>query len=231
VSTSAVTLMLADDERRRARAYPLSRWYLRPAAGRLAALLARCNVSPHWLTLGNLLLALAAAGLMSWRPSAAPLAALLVLGAWLCDRTDGQLARRRHVESRLGAWLDANVDELTDLGLHLAMALAATTATGSVWPWRLFVAFVIGKYLFIYGLAEERGLERRDEARDDVEAPRSILRHVYHLPGNADVRVHLLVAALLTGWLTAELACVAIYYNLRWMARYALVARRWGGVE
>ena len=34
------------------------------------------------------------------------------------------------------------------------------------------------------------------------------LRAVYHLPGNADVRIHLLAAALLTGWFLAELAFV-----------------------
>ena len=56
-----------------------------------------------------------------------------------------------------------------------------------------------------------------------------LLRAAYHLPGNADVRVHLLAAALVTGWFSAELAVVAAYYNLRWIARYVLVARRLGG--
>jgi hypothetical protein len=51
------------------------------------------------------------------------------------------------------------------------------------------------------------------------------------LPGNADVRVHLLVLALATGYLGVELALVAVYYNLRWLVRYALVARRLGGVR
>ena len=58
-----------------------------------------------------------------------------------------------------------------------------------------------------------------------------LLRTLYHLPGNADVRIHLLLVALCTGWLTAELALVALYYNLRWIVRYALVARRLGGVR
>jgi hypothetical protein len=40
-----------------------------------------------------------------------------------------------------------------------------------------------------------------------------------------------LLAALCTGWLTAELALVALYYNLRWIVRYALVARRLGGAR
>ena len=40
-----------------------------------------------------------------------------------------------------------------------------------------------------------------------------------------------LVAALATGCLAAELAWVATYYNVRWMVRYVLVARRLGGVR
>ncbi len=56
-------------------------------------------------------------------------------------------------------------------------------------------------------------------------------RWLYHLPGNADVRLHLLVAGLLTGWLTAELALVAVYYNARWLLRYGLVGRRLGGAR
>jgi hypothetical protein len=48
------------------------------------------------------------------------------------------------------------------------------------------------------------------------------------LPANADVRIHLLVLALLSGWFTTELAVVATYYNVRWIARYPLVIARAG---
>ena len=48
---------------------------------------------------------------------------------------------------------------------------------------------------------------------------------------HADVRVHLLIVALAGGWLVAELALVAGYYNLRWIVRYGLVARRLGGAQ
>lgn len=225
-------------EQRRALNYPLSRWYLRPAAGWFAAALARRGVSPHWLTAGNLLCALTAAAILVGQPQAAALAALMVLGAWFCDRTDGQLARCRAAATPLGAWLDANVDELTDLVLHTAVAAAAAAGSGSVWPWRLLVAFLMGKYLLMYGLMTEES--REPKAESGIESPAAarrsvfgvpLLQRLYHLPGNADIRVHVLVAALLTGWLTAELACVAVYYNLRWIARYVLVARRLGGAR
>src|SRR5947199_359765 len=54
----------------------------------------------------------------------------------------------------------------------------------------------------------------------------SPVRSLYHLPANADVRAHLLISATACGWLTAELALIAVYYNFRWVARYVLIARR-----
>ncbi|MFH1921079.1 MAG: hypothetical protein ABIP48_14515, partial [Planctomycetota bacterium] len=41
------------DEARRARGYPISRWYLRPAAGRLAAVLTPTRVRPVHLTVSG----------------------------------------------------------------------------------------------------------------------------------------------------------------------------------
>jgi phosphatidylglycerophosphate synthase len=240
------------DELRRGRSYPISRWYVRPAAGHLAALLTATAVRPSHLTVCGLLAAACGAAVLIRWPEAAPLAAVPVLAAWFFDRADGQLARRQGTASAFGAWLDGNVDELADLGLHAAVAAAAASLSQSTLPWMLWAAFLAGKYLLMYGLAEEKNSlshrkkagERGNAEQDRLGEPRpgrphpnplpegegtSWLRHVWHLPGNADVRLHLLLVALLTGWLTAELAVVAVYYNLRWTMRYVLVARRLGG--
>ncbi len=226
------------------RSYPISRWYLRPAAGWLAARLAPTAVRPVHLTACGLTAAAGATGLLAWRPGAAPLAALLVLAYWFFDRADGLLARRQGTVSAWGAWLDGNVDELVDVVLHVAAAAVVAAQLSAPWPWWLLIALLAGKYLLMYGLAleehQERGRSafsrtvvpaRESPAGEKVECSLSWLRRAYHLPGNADVRVHLLVLALATGYLAAELALVAVYYNLRWLVRYALVARRLGGVR
>lgn len=222
----------AGEEVRRASSYPLARWYLRPLAGRLAALLCGTRVRPWHLTICGLLAAAAAGLVLVAQPGASPLAAALVLLAWFFDRSDGQLARRQQTVSPKGAWLDANVDELVDLGLHVATAAAASRLAASVWPWTWLIAFLVGKYLLMYGLAvdepPEGGKNLTGDPARGAAAVSGRLRWAYHLPGNADVRVHLLALALATGWLTAELAVVAVYYNLRWVARWALVARRPG---
>jgi hypothetical protein len=223
-----------DVELRQASRHPISRWYVRPVAGWLAAALVRSRVRPVHLTVCGLLTATVAAVVLVLRPDAAPVAAVMVLAAWFFDRADGLLARRQQTASAWGAWLDANVDELVDVGGQIAVASAAATLTGSALPWALLVAFLVGKYLLVCGLAlEEPQVECRERScdgdGDGGSASGGWLRRAYHLPGNADVRVHLLVLALLTGCLTAELALVAAYYNLRWIVRYVLVFRRLRG--
>jgi len=181
------------------------------------------------MTACGLLFGLAAAGLVAWQPQAAPFAALLVLAAWLCDRTDGPLARKQRSVSAWGGWLDSNVDELLDVAWHTGVAAAAGSA-GSPWPWALLAGFVAGKYLFMHGVwaEQEFGIVGRGSPGSgpgNTSSP-GLLRRLYHLPGNADVRVHLVIAALVSGWFVWELALVAAYYQCRWPVRYGLVARR-----
>lgn len=211
--------------------HPISRWYLLPAVERLAAALAASGVRPVHLTGCGLASAAAAVGVLLWYPEAMPLAAVLTLGAWFFDRADGQLARLQGSATPWGAWFDANVDELVDLGLHVAIATVAAREMSSDWPWLLLAAFLLGKYLLMYGLSSE-GRPLAESGNSNGNSARTgIVRRLYHLPGNTDVRVHLLIAAMLTGWLVAELAFVAVYYNLRWMVRYLLVARRLRGAQ
>jgi GT2 family glycosyltransferase/phosphatidylglycerophosphate synthase len=211
------------DESTRTRRHPISHWYLQPLAAHLAEILYGTPIRPTHVTLCGLALAALAAAIVLLHPSMMALAGTLVLAAWLCDRTDGLLARRQGTATARGAWLDANIDELVDVGLHAATASVASAATQSMLPWMLLAAFLGGKYLFMHGV---NGKPATGGGKPSQES--GWLRKLYHLPGDADVRVHLLVLALFSGWLTAELAVVAAYYNLRWIARYALVALRRG---
>ncbi len=217
--------------------HPISRWYLMPlarivVAGLALSPLTRSRIRPSHITLIGLGFAAAGVGVLFWRPEAAAIAAVFVLAAWFCDRVDGMLARLQMSGSAWGGWLDSNVDELVDVALQMAVAVTASRLTGSQWPWLLLVAFLAGKYLFMFGLSCEENSEHTQNLA--AEAPGNnnrggFLRRLYHFPANADVRVHFLVVALIFGWFTAELAVVAVYYNMRWMLRYPLVARRLGG--
>lgn len=217
-----------EHEARRDADFPLSRWYVRPVAMALADRLAKLGVRPTQVTLLGLLLAVVAAlTLLSW-PTGRLLAAGFILAAWLCDRIDGPLARRQGRTSAWGAWLDANIDEGVDLGIHVATAAAAAQLTASPWPWTCLIGFLFGKYLLMHGLASDEIHTSQDRATGATrsDSSHSWFRSLYHLPGNADVRLHLLLAGIALNLMTWELAIVAVYYNFRWVARYVLLARR-----
>lgn len=221
------------DESSRAAKYPLSRWWLRPTATWLVGHISQTSIHPWHVTLVGLLLAVAAGALLLAGGAGSIAAASLILAAWFCDRVDGPLARRLGIASPRGAWLDANIDELVDLGLHAAVAAALAGQVETDWPWMLLAAFLVGKYLFMYGLHVEAEVATEATCRETV-ATTTVrgtmftrrLRQVYHAPANADVRIHLLAVAVAANCLTAALAFAAVYYNLRWIARYVLVCRR-----
>jgi CDP-diacylglycerol--glycerol-3-phosphate 3-phosphatidyltransferase len=79
---------------------------------------------------------------------ARPLAAALFFVAAATDWFDGRLARRWHVTSRLGSFLDTTADKLLVSGVLIAL-LAEDRAS----PW--IVAIIVGRELVLMGL---RGL-------------------------------------------------------------------------
>ena len=220
--------------------HPISRWYLMPLARAAARALARSaltrsTIRPTHITLAGLVFAATAVGILLWLPATPAMAAVFVLAAWFCDRLDGLLARMTGTATAWGGWLDANVDELVDVATQTALAAAAASLSGSQLPWLLLAAFLAGKYLFMFGLGRPGYnpaiVPTNIQCNCRAAARPTLLRRLYHLPADADVRVHLLILALVTGCLTAELAVVAVYYNFRWIVRYPLVARRLGGVR
>lgn len=227
VPKQVLAQMDADERREQllAERHPISRWYVCPLANWVSRVLAKSPIRAAHCTLAGLVIAVMAGTLILVAPpSWFPLVALAVLAAWFCDRLDGPLARRQRLCDARGAWLDANIDELVDLGLHVCVAARAAQAVGASWPWLCLVGFVCGKYLLVYGLTFDPGAQASGEP-DVATAGQLRLRQLYHLPGNADVRVHLLALGLVTGCLGLELALIAIYYNVRWLVRYAVVTR------
>lgn len=229
---------IATAEQQRDQRHPISRWYLLPALDRVAGALAETTMRPWHLTVVGLVCVLTAVAALVTGLAPAWLAAAMVWMAWICDRLDGKLARRQGTVTRLGAWLDANVDEFCDLTIHAAMAWAASVSAfaslaGSaavtstdlltiLTPWLLLSAFVIGKYLLFYGMQDSapRGEQSTTQHKPSCS---SWLKTLYHLPGNADIRWHLVMIALAGGWFVPALAFVAVYFNIRWLVRAAKV--------
>jgi 1L-myo-inositol 1-phosphate cytidylyltransferase / CDP-L-myo-inositol myo-inositolphosphotransferase len=119
--------------------------------------LARTRISPNAMTFVSVSLGLAAAWLFASPARPRQIAGgLLFLLHSILDGCDGELARLKFQESRLGGILDFWGDNVVHVGVFSAFAVAWSRANGQSWPLALGALAVCGTALcaaFIYTYA------------------------------------------------------------------------------
>ncbi len=91
--------------------------------------------------------ALAGVGEWGWA------AFLLVFGSW-CDLIDGEIARTTRTQGRAGAFLDSNLDRLSEIALFAGLAASFPDRAGSFWA----VAALAASMMVSYARARGEGL-------------------------------------------------------------------------
>lgn len=105
-----------------------------PYSRYLARWCARRGLTPNQVTTASLVTALIAAGCAATGTRTGFVAAaLLLLGSFVLDCADGQLARYALRYSTLGAWLDATFDRAKEYAFYAGLALGAARAGDDVW--------------------------------------------------------------------------------------------------
>lgn len=127
-------LSLARDLRRESAAKdaPMARWLDRRLSWRISYWLGHTSVTPNQVTIASTALGLSSAWLFA-SPGYWPrlLGALLFLISTTLDGVDGELARLKLAESRLGAMLDTLTDNLVHVALFVAIMTGCYRASGS----------------------------------------------------------------------------------------------------
>ncbi len=90
---------------------------------------------------------LAAAGEWGWA------AVALVFGSW-CDLIDGEIARATSTQGKAGAFLDSNLDRLSEIALFAGLAASFPDRSGSIWA----VAALAASLMVSYARARGEGL-------------------------------------------------------------------------
>jgi phosphatidylglycerophosphate synthase len=208
-------------------------WALWPAR-----LLARClcntPVRPNALTLAAAALMLGAAGTVAFAPPV-PLArganAVALALALVLDTADGHLARLQGTASEFGRWLDALLDELSDMALHAAIAWSAFARDHAPAWLALGMAYAMGKYVFAVSNESWRPEEPkppRGSERSSLPAPRQAVATWVRMAGHADLRWHLWILLAAVGRLDAALVAYAVYFPARTLAGAVRKAARHG---
>ncbi|HTN53090.1 MAG TPA: CDP-alcohol phosphatidyltransferase family protein [Anaeromyxobacter sp.] len=112
------------------------------------------GISANGMTGLGAALAFLAAGAAAIGPGAWGWAGvLLLLGSW-CDLLDGELARTTGTQSPAGAFLDSNVDRLSEIALFAGLAAALPERSGVLWA----VAALAASLMVSYARARGEGL-------------------------------------------------------------------------
>lgn len=137
---AAEAVAAVDDEDYRLRTAVKSRdgffttHFVSPYSRYLARWCARRGLTPNQVTTASLITALIAAGCAATGTRAGFVAAaLLLLGSFVLDCADGQLARYALRYSTLGAWLDATFDRAKEYAFYAGLALGAARGGDDVW--------------------------------------------------------------------------------------------------
>ncbi|WP_441251503.1 DUF5941 domain-containing protein [Kitasatospora sp. McL0602] len=109
-------------------------FFISPYSRYLARWCARRGFTPNQVTTASLLVALLAAGCAATGTRPGYVAAgVLLIGSFVLDCTDGQLARYDLQYSTVGAWLDATFDRAKEYAFYAGLALGATRTGDHVW--------------------------------------------------------------------------------------------------
>ena len=83
-------------------------------------------------------------------------ALVLVFGSW-CDLMDGELARSTSTQSPAGAFLDSNLDRISEIALFAGLGWAFTERSGTFWA----AAALTASLMVSYARARGEGLGDR----------------------------------------------------------------------
>ena len=141
---------------------PMARWVDRRLSWRISYLLARTAITPNQVTIVSATIGLVGASLFAvpgyWERLAG---AVLFLVSTTVDGVDGELARLKFAESRLGARLDTLTDNLVHLVLFGAIMTGCYLASGSRAYVALFAILLGG-----FALCAIAGLRARRHSGD-----------------------------------------------------------------
>ncbi|MBZ6204418.1 CDP-alcohol phosphatidyltransferase family protein [Streptomyces olivaceus] len=109
-------------------------FFVSPYSRHLARWCAGRGLTPNQVTTASLGTALVAAGCAATGTRAGYVAAgVLLVGSFVLDCADGQLARYSLQYSTLGAWLDATFDRAKEYAFYAGLALGAARGGDDVW--------------------------------------------------------------------------------------------------
>jgi len=140
-------MVFSDLDQIRTHARPSDWWtkyFLHPVSIRLVSILRDSKITPNHLTLISGVVVFAACYLICFGNHLSMIAAAVFLHVSLVfDCADGQLARYKHFESKVGDWLDRCTDKIKDFAIIYAFTFRYSQTNPNAWMFGFFCFFIL----------------------------------------------------------------------------------------
>lgn len=121
-----------------------TKYFLHPVSIRLVSILKDSKITPNHLTLISTVVVFLACPLICFGNHLSMIIAAVFLHISLVfDCADGQLARYKHFESKVGDWLDRGTDKIKDFAIIYAFTFRYSQANPNAWMFGFCCFFIL----------------------------------------------------------------------------------------
>ncbi len=171
------------------------------------------HLTPNAASILSFALGLVSAAVAVLHP---PSGAVLYQMHSILDGVDGEIARVRLMESRMGGWMDSILDRVVDFSFLMALALHLEPS-GGLLLWIMTAVF--GTAMVSYVSERFKGAFCTD--------PYRLIPHLQWMPGKRDERILLIMVMVLAGMLPQTFVVIGLLtilksiWNFAWMMKWA----------
>ena len=201
---------------------------------RITALVCRTELKPNHITIISLLIGILATYFLSTGERINLLiAGILIFFSKVLDAVDGEVARVKKLETKMGAWLDGISDRLKENLYFFGIALGLYNQTGNVMAWYYAFIAVISVHMLSIVL-EHTGIMDKGMLKSThgefwlVRLVRKLGIKPQYIALRADTYLFFFYVGVLFNQLVFVLWFFMIVVNLYWLAIAVLVYKKSG---
>ncbi|MBN1405547.1 MAG: CDP-alcohol phosphatidyltransferase family protein [Candidatus Omnitrophica bacterium] len=210
--------------------YPISRYYIRPWAQKIAVFLSWFSITPNQVTMVSFACGILGAYFLLFEGlHNCILAAVLY---WLCvllDHVDGYLARLKKLQSSFGAYLDTMTGMIVWLLIFISISYRLSVANNTNLYLIYGLIFIFADYIFNYTIVLKKLYDTDQKNSWEVIAASSsgklsiirIFKTIISYMDDMDLRIHFVLICILFNKLAYPFYYHIIYINLRWIMNMA----------
>jgi phosphatidylglycerophosphate synthase len=218
-------LEYAANEFNKDKLYPISRYFIRPWAHKLARILAKTLITANQVTTASFAFGMLMSALFLVPSHGFAILAGICCWIWtFLDHVDGYLARLKKQQSVFGAYLDTMTGIIAWNLAFMAIAVRLYVTSKNIWFLFMGLLYIFGDYMFNYTIILKKSADIDStnswdniELSDNARSRLCIFKKIMSFMDDFDIRIHFLIIAAMFDALIYPFVYHLLYVNFRWI--------------